>query len=624
MTAPETTPIFPETTLAAENLILRPFTPTDADDVTEACQDIETLRWLPLPRPYTRANAEWFIGTFGPGQRESGAGIVFAIESAGRLAGAIDLKGVNWAARVAEVGYWVAPWARGRGVAAQATRVLSEWAIRDHGFERVQLFAATGNAASQRVAEKAGFVREGVARNACCVPDGRADMVLFSLVPEDLKEAGPGISVPAAGLHPKESTSIAASSEGSASPGHDIALVGIGADGWSGLTMPARARIEMAGVLIGGQRQLDLLPDTIAAERVPWPSPLRPFVAELVSRYRSRGLVVLASGDPMFFGIGRALVEEVGPQSLLVLPHPSSISLACARLGWPVEDTDVVSLVGRPLASLTTSLHQGRRILVLSSDAWTPAEVAKLLTDKGFGESAVTVLEQLGAPGETRRSGVAQTWVAAVGDPLNVVAVECLLSPEGTRLGLAPGLADAVYEDDGQLTKREVRAVTIASLAPAPGELLWDIGGGAGSIAIEWMRAHRTCRAIAVESDNERAARIGRNAEALGVPGLRIVNGRAPAALAELPSPDAIFIGGGLTTEGMLDAAWAALKPGGRLVANTVTLESEALLAQWYTRNGGELIRIATSRAKAVGGFTGWHPAMPVTQWSVTKAADAR
>ena len=623
MTAPETTPIFPETTLAAEDLILRPFTAADADDVTQACQDAETLRWLPLPRPYTRANAEWFIGTFGPSQRESGAGIVFAIESAGRLAGAIDLKQVNWAARVAEVGYWVAPWARGRGIAPQATRALSEWAIRDHGFERVQLFAAVGNAASQRVAEKAGFVREGVARNACCVPEGRADMVLFSLVPDDLKTVGAGIIAQAAGSFLEDSTGFAPSSERSASLGHDIALVGIGADGWSGLTQPARTQIEMAGVVIGGQRQLDLLPDNIAAERVAWPSPLRPVVAELVSRYRSRALVVLASGDPMFFGIGRALVEEVGPQSLLVLPHPSSISLACARLGWPVEDVDVVSLVGRPLASLTTSLHQGRRLLVLSSDAGSPAQVVKLLIDKGFGGSTLTVLEQLGASGETRRSGVAQTWDAAPGDPLNVVAVECLLSPEGTRLGLAPGLADAVYEDDGQLTKREVRAVTISSLAPAPGELLWDIGGGAGSIAIEWMRAHRTCRAIAVESDNERAARIGRNAEALGVPGLRIVNGRAPTALAELPSPDAIFIGGGLTTEGMLDAAWAALKPGGRLVANTVTLESEALLAQWYTRIGGELIRIAASRAKAVGGFTGWHQAMPVTQWSVTKAADA-
>jgi precorrin-6Y C5,15-methyltransferase (decarboxylating) len=200
-----------------------------------------------------------------------------------------------------------------------------------------------------------------------------------------------------------------------------------------------------------------------------------------------------------------------------------------------------------------------------------------------------------------------------------VVAVECVLGLQGLRLGLVPGLADAAYQDDGQLTKREVRAVTISSLAPAPGELLWDIGGGAGSIAIEWMRAHRSCRAIAIESDPERAARIGRNAEALGVPGLRRVNARAPAALAELPTPDAIFIGGGLTAEGMLDTAWAALRPGGRLVANAVTLESEALLAQWYVLHGGELIRVATSRAKAVGGFTGWQPAMPVTQWSVTK-----
>jgi precorrin-6B C5,15-methyltransferase / cobalt-precorrin-6B C5,C15-methyltransferase len=399
----------------------------------------------------------------------------------------------------------------------------------------------------------------------------------------------------------------------------DIVLVGIGADGWPGLASRARAMVETAGVVIGGQRQLDLLPDTVVAERVSWPSPLRPVVHELVDRHRSRGLVVLASGDPMFFGIGRALVEEVGPQSLQVLPHPSSISLACARLGWPVEDTDVVSLVGRPLASLTMSLHDRRRIVVLSNDAMTPTSVAKLLTDKGFGGSTLTVLERLGAPGEVRRSGVAQTWDAELGDPLNVLAVECRLSPGATRHGLAPGLADAAYDDDGQLTKREVRAVTISSLAPAPGELLWDIGGGAGSIAIEWMRAHRTCRAIAVESDDERAARISRNAEALGVPGLQVVIGRAPAALAQLPSPDAIFIGGGLTAEGMIAAAWAALKPGGRLVANTVTLESEALLAQCYARHGGELIRLATSRAKAVGGFTGWELAMPVTQWSVTK-----
>lgn len=624
VTAPPSTPTFPETTLAAEDLVLRRFTPADADDVTQACQDPQILRWLPLPRPYTRANADWFIGTFGPGQRESGAGIVFAIESAGRLAGAVDLRVVNWAARVADVGYWVAPWARGRGVAPQATRALSEWAIRDHGFERVQLFAALGNAASQRVAQKAGFVREAVARNAGCVPGGRTDMALFSLVPADLETDGARAVTRATGLPAQDCAGVAAASQRSAAPGHDITLVGIGADGWSGLTSQVRAQIEMAGVVIGGQRQLDLLPHTVAAQRVAWPSPLRPVVAELVSRHRCRGLVVLASGDPMFFGIGRALVEEFGSQPLLVVPHPSSISLACAALGWPVEDVEVVSLVGRPLSLLTSSLHHRRRLLVLSSDAGTPSHVARLLTEKGFGGSSITVLDQLGAPGQARRCGVAQTWDAAPGDPLNVVALECLLSRQGARLGLAAGLADAVYEDDGQLTKREVRAVTISSLAPSPGELLWDIGGGAGSIAIEWMRAHRTCRAIAIESDGERAARIARNAQALGVPGLRIVNGRAPAVLVGLPAPDAIFIGGGLTTEGVLDAAWAALEPGGRLVANTVTLESEALLTRWYTRRGGELIRIATSRAKAMGAFTGWQQAMAVTQWSVTRSAEAR
>ena len=439
-------------------------------------------------------------------------------------------------------------------------------------------------------------------------PEGQAFRET-ALTPAATSQASPELSDDTTGPPPKSAENVAV-----------VTLVGIGADGWSGLTTSATTLIRKAGVVVGGRRQLDLLPATVTAERILWPSPLRPAVRELVDRYRSRDLVVLASGDPMFFGIGRALVEEFGPWGLRVLSHPSSVSLACARLGWPVEDTEVVSLVGRPLESLTMSLHHRRRLLVLSSDAATPANVAKLLTDRGFGGSAMTVLEQLGAAGEARRPGVAETWESAPGDSLNVVAVECLMGPEATRLGLAPGLADAAYEEDGQLTKREVRAVTISSLAPAPGELLWDIGGGAGSVAIEWMRAHRSCRAIAIESDNERADRIGRNAEALGVPGLRIVNDRAPAALAHLPAPDAIFIGGGLTTEGTLDTAWAALKPGGRLVANTVTLESEALLARWYARHGGELIRIATSRAKAMGGFTGWQQAMPVTQWSVTKA----
>jgi|GEM_PF-15112 len=616
MTEPGAAYAFPDATLTAGDLTLRPLTAADTNDVIAACLDPETQRWLPLPRPYTRASAEWFIGTFGPSQRASGAGVVFAIESAGRLAGVIDLKHVDWATKVAEVGYWVAPWARGRGVASQATRSLAHWAIHDHGLERVELLSATGNRASQRAAEKAGFTREGLARNAGYVHDGRVDMVVFSLVRGDVETRADVESraAVAGGLD------LPAGPDG----GAVVVVVGIGAEGWPGLTSNAKTQIDMAAVVIGGQRQLDLLPEAVVAERVPWPSPLRPAVRALVEQHRQRGLVVLASGDPMFYGIGRALVEEIGPESLRFLPHPSSISLACARMGWPVEDTAVVSLVGRPLASLALSLHHRRRVVVLSSDESTPGAVAKLLVDSGFGGSTLTVLEQLGGPDEARRSGLARTWATDVGDlsnvdPLNVVAVECLRSPETPRLGLVPGLADAAYEDDGQLTKREVRAVTLASLAPAPGELLWDIGAGAGSIAIEWMRAHRSCRAIAVESDSERAGRTGRNAEALGVPGLRVVTGRAPDVLAQLPSPDAIFIGGGLTADGMLDTVWAALKPGGRLVANTVTLESEALLGQWYSRHGGELIRLAASRAKAVGAFTGWHQAMAVTQWSVTK-----
>ncbi|GAB3107711.1 bifunctional cobalt-precorrin-7 (C(5))-methyltransferase/cobalt-precorrin-6B (C(15))-methyltransferase [Streptomyces calidiresistens] len=415
-------------------------------------------------------------------------------------------------------------------------------------------------------------------------------------------------------------------------PRHPVTVVGLGADGWAGLTEPARAALRAAEVIIGGRRQLDLLPppdatDGCPGERLTWPSPLRPAVPRLLAVHRDRRIAVTASGDPMHFGIGRALVEELGPDGVRVLPHSSSISLACARLGWPVEDTGVVTLVGRPLASLTTALHPGRRVLVLSAGADTPARVAGLLRERGFGPTRMRVLEQLGGPGERPVGGAGGTpaseWDEPAGDPLNVVALECRRDPAapGPRLGLVPGLPDDAYEHDGQLTKRYVRAVTLAALAPAPGELLWDVGGGAGSVAVEWLRAHPACRAVTVERDPDRAARIARNAECLGVPRLRVVTGTAPEALAGLPTPDAIFIGGGLTAPGLLDACWEALPPGGRLVANTVTLESEALLAERRRRHGGELIRLQLGRARAVGGFTGWTQAMPVTQWSVTRPA---
>jgi precorrin-6Y C5,15-methyltransferase (decarboxylating) len=398
---------------------------------------------------------------------------------------------------------------------------------------------------------------------------------------------------------------------------HPITVVGIGADGWPGLAATSRAELQSAEVVIGGPRQLELLPlDAVTAERVPWPSPLRPAVPGLLAAHADRRVAVLASGDPMFYGIGRTLAETVGAERLRVLPHPSSVSYACARLGWPLEATEVISLVGRPLDTLALALHPGRRLLVLSADAATPAAVAALLTERGYGTARLSVLEQLGSLAERRLDGPADGWPHPAGDPLNVIAVEL---GDGPRSSLVPGLPDAAYESDGQLTKRHVRAATLATLAPSPGELLWDVGGGSGSIAVEWLRAHRDCQAVSIERDAVRAERIARNAAALGVPRLRVVTGPAPAALAELPAPDAVFIGGGLTAPGLLDSCWAALRPGGRLVANTVTLESEALLTEWYRRHGGELVKLAVAHAVPVGGFTGWRQAMPVTQWSAVK-----
>ncbi|MCQ4207851.1 precorrin-6y C5,15-methyltransferase (decarboxylating) subunit CbiE [Streptomyces longispororuber] len=397
-------------------------------------------------------------------------------------------------------------------------------------------------------------------------------------------------------------------------------VVGIGADGWPGLPEASRAALREADAVVGGPRQLALLPAAeCPAERVPWPSPLRPAVPGLLDRFRGRRLAVLASGDPMFYGIGRTLTETVGAAALRVLPHPSSVAYACARLGWPVEETAVVTLVGRPADRLAAALHDGRRILVLSAGADTPAEVAALLADRGFGPSRLTVLEQLGAEAESAYEGVAEQWTHGPGDPLNVIAVDCVRAAGALRLGAVPGLPDAAYENDGQLTKRHVRAVTLAALAPAPGELLWDVGGGSGSIGVEWMRSHPSCRAYAVERDPRRADRIARNAARLGVPGLHVVTGPAPESLDGLPAPDAVFIGGGLTAPGLLDTCWAALAEGGRLVANTVTLESEALLTTWYRRHGGDLTKLSVAHAVPVGGFTGWRQAMPVTQWSVTK-----
>jgi precorrin-6Y C5,15-methyltransferase (decarboxylating) len=398
-----------------------------------------------------------------------------------------------------------------------------------------------------------------------------------------------------------------------------VTVAGIGADGWPGLSPLTRDAISQARVIVGAPRQLALLPADLTGQRVPLPSPLLPGLPELIARHAGAALVVLASGDPMLHGIGATLARLLGPARLRVLPHPSSVSLAAARLGWPLDDVDVVSLVGRPRELLHPLLQPGRRVLALTAHESAAADVRALLEARGFGASPVTVLADLGGPDEL---------IAAVrgpgGEPhsrLAIIAIECRLDPAITPLPRVPGLPDDAFEHDGQLTKREVRALALAALAPVPGQLLWDVGAGSGSVGIEWMRVHPASRAIAIEPRADRRERITRNAAALGVPGLSVVAGSAPQALAGLPAPDAVFVGGGVTAGGVMRACLDALGPGGRLVANAVTLEGEAVLADWRQRLGGTLTRIGVERAGELGAFTAWRPALPVVQWSIAKGS---
>jgi precorrin-6B C5,15-methyltransferase / cobalt-precorrin-6B C5,C15-methyltransferase len=386
-----------------------------------------------------------------------------------------------------------------------------------------------------------------------------------------------------------------------------IVVVGIGADGWPGLLEPARAEIAASDVVFGASRQLDLVP--VDVPKVPWPSPLLPALDGLFAEHAGKRIAVLASGDPLLSGIGTTLSKRF--DNVRIVPAVSSVTLARARLCWPAEETEVISVVGRDVHRVARALAPGARLLVLSADASSPAKIAKLLTERGFGDSRMVVLEQLGGPGERRLDGVAGNWSFDV-DPLNIVAVECAGGP---ALPTLPGLPDDVFEHDGQLSKRDIRALAMARLGPLPGELLWDVGAGAGSVAIEWCRAHPSNRAIAVERDAGRAARIARNAERLGVPDVRVVTGTAPEALADLPRPDAVFLGGAIAA---WRACWDALAPGGRLVGHAVTLESERELALAYARLGGELTRIAVEHAAPLGSFTGWTPARTVTQWTIT------
>jgi precorrin-6B C5,15-methyltransferase / cobalt-precorrin-6B C5,C15-methyltransferase len=401
----------------------------------------------------------------------------------------------------------------------------------------------------------------------------------------------------------------------SAAPRRWLSIVGVGEVGVEGLTPTARGLISAAEIVFGGKRHLALAGALIRGAARPWPSPFERGVEEVLA-HRGRQVCVLASGDPYLYGVGSLLARHVDAAETIVVPAPSAFSLAAARLGWPLPDVAQVSLHGRALDRIRPHLQPGARVLALTSDAAGPAALADLLAASGFGASKLTVLEALGGARERVRTAPAASFDLSDVDPLNVVAIDVVAAASARVLARASGLADDLYEHDGQLTKRDIRAITLSALSPRRHELLWDIGAGAGSVAIEWMLADPSLAAIAVEARSDRAARIRRNAAALGVPDLEVIEGTAPGALQALRQPDAIFIGGGASDPGMIEHATAALRPGGgRLVINAVTLESEALLLARHAALGGSLMRVAIARAEPVGGMTGWRPALPVTQW---------
>jgi len=394
-----------------------------------------------------------------------------------------------------------------------------------------------------------------------------------------------------------------------------LSLVGIGEDG---LSPAARRALSQATLVVGGARHLELAAP-IAAPTLTWPTPIEDAIPKLIAR-RGEPTCVLATGDPFFFGVGTLLRRHFAADEILAFPAPSAFSLGAARLGWSLQDCATLSLHGRALEAIMPHLQPRARILALSWDGSTPAKLARLLVERGMGRSTLTVCEAMGGARERLRSCVAEDFALDDVAALNTLALEVVAERGANIIPRASGLPDSMFEHDGQISKRETRAITISALAPRRGELLWDIGAGSGSISIEWMLADPANRAIAIEQNPERAARIGRNALALGVPALRVVQGRAPEALSGLATPQAIFVGGGATAPGALQTYLEALAPWGRLVVNAVTLETQSELIAAYKRWGGELTQASFAHADPVGRFTGWRAAMPVAQWRMEKS----
>jgi precorrin-6Y C5,15-methyltransferase (decarboxylating) len=357
-----------------------------------------------------------------------------------------------------------------------------------------------------------------------------------------------------------------------------------------------------------------MLPHADNREKISWKSPFTTSITEIISR-RGQAVCILASGDPLCYGVGTTILKDINISEITIIPAPSAFSLACSRLGWSLTDVETLSLCGRPVSLLQSYIYPGAKLLILSEGKNTPAHVAEILINRGYGNSQITVLEKMGNIEETIITDIATNWQEENIALLNTIAVECIADRGIVGLSRFPGLPDDAFHHDGQLTKREVRAVTLSSLAPLPGELLWDVGAGCGSISIEWMRSDRRCCAIAIEQNSTRLNYIADNATALGTPNLQIIAGKALEVIPNLPAPNAIFIGGGVTASEILENCWDVLLPGGRMVVNVVTLAGEQRLYQWYEKVGGNFTRIAIQRAEPIGKFLGWKSMSPVTQW---------
>jgi precorrin-6Y C5,15-methyltransferase (decarboxylating) len=396
-----------------------------------------------------------------------------------------------------------------------------------------------------------------------------------------------------------------------------LAVVGIGEDGIDGLTPAARRLVKQAAFVVGGKRHLALA-GPLKAETFAWPSPIENAL-DVIEAHRGRAVCVLASGDPFFFGVGAMLMRRFAADEMISIPAPSAFALAAARLGWSEEDCAMLTLHGRPLEAIIPHLQPGARILALSWDDATPAKLSALLTKRGMGRSKLSVCEAMAGPRERIRIAEAQDFALENVADLNTIALEVVADRGARVLPRAAGLPDDWFEHDGQITQREIRAMTLSQLAPWRGELLWDVGSGSGSVAIEWMLADPANNAVAIEVRRDRAERIARNALSFGVPGLSVVTGEAPQAFADLAAPDAIFIGGGATSPGMIERACDALAAGGRLIVNAVTLETQAACVDWRARWGGELAQIAVAHAEPLGRYSGWCAATPIVQWRLVK-----